>query len=659
MPRLRHSLKLQISLAIALLTALFASSTLYSLHVIDQQHSDSILVQLAGRLQFYEQHFTLQAMRYRENAPRNYASYNRDLALYFEDLKKTRAELAQIITAFAENQFDRSLTGEPMAMKPHLPRQSQAVARRLAAAWEKFSEQLDEHIGPDPQEPRLEWAAEWIGQQDAILEQISDTLLTTLQGDVAARAAKANLVNRLLLASALIVSIGIAIWFYRRVLTPLAVAVEGFNQVANGDFSYRVPIDRENEIGWLVSSFNRLSDRMDTLRQLLTRLEQGADLEGTLRVLAETLPSLIPVDWIGVLVIGADGRIHLQKAFSDGKPDPIGQLSFEPDKTLLEECISNRAPLHISDVKEIAALSDSYVFLRRLSELGRRDAIFLPIGNGQAVQGVAVFASRYPSNFRSEHLALLRNLGVLVGISLGRTIQLVENTRLANIGQFASGIVHEIRNPLATISLALEHIRGLEALPPGAGKRVELASAEVARLERLLADILLYAKPLTLDREPQDLVELLAETIATESEDQEGIEIRSAPCPLVPADRDRIRQVLINLVRNAQQASPVGSPVRIRCRPSGAGWVEVEIANQGPVIPQKMLERVFEPFYTSKNRGTGLGLPIVQRIVDAHGGEIELVSDEENGTRAILRLPSVAGAVNAEKNQAAEADENA
>jgi len=658
LPTLRHSLKLQISLAIALLTALFASSTLYSLHVIDQQHSDSILLQLAGRLQFYEQHFTLQAMRYRENAPRNYASYDRDLRLYFEDLKKTRGELAQIITAFAENHFDRSLTGEPMAMKPHLPRQSQAVARRLAAAWEKFSERLDEHIGPDPQEPRLEWAAEWIGQQDAILEQISDTLLTTLQGDVAARAAKANLVNRLLLAAALIVSIGIAIWFYRRVLTPLAVAVEGFNQVANGDFSYRVPIDRENEIGWLVSSFNRLSDRMDTLRQLLTRLEQGADLEGTLRVLAETLPSLIPVDWIGVLVIGTDGRIHLQKAFSDGKPDPIGQLSFEPDKTLLEECIRNRAPLHISDVKEIAALSESYVFLRRLSELGRRDAVFLPIGNGQAVQGVAVFASRYPGNFRSEHLALLRNLGVLVGISLGRTIQLVENTRLANIGQFASGIVHEIRNPLATISLALEHIRGLEPLPPGAGKRVELASAEVARLERLLADILLYAKPLTLDRQPQDLVELLAETIATGTEDQEGIEIRSAPCPLVPADRDRIRQVLINLVRNAQQASPVGSPVRIRCRPSGAGWVEVEIANQGQVIPQKMLERVFEPFYTSKNRGTGLGLPIVQRIVDAHGGEIELVSDEENGTRAILRLPTAAGAGAAEKNQAAEADEN-
>ena len=79
MPRLRHSLKLQISLAIALLTALFASSTLYSLHVIDQQHSDSILVQLAGRLQFYEQHFTVQAMRYRENAPRDYASYYRDL----------------------------------------------------------------------------------------------------------------------------------------------------------------------------------------------------------------------------------------------------------------------------------------------------------------------------------------------------------------------------------------------------------------------------------------------------------------------------------------------------------------------------------------------------------------------------------------------------
>ena len=643
MPRFLNTLKSQIILAVVVLTVLYASSTLYSLHVIDLQHSDGVLVQLAGRLKYNQQNLTLRAMRYRENAPRDYPSYYRDLRLYFEDLKRTRSELDQIIEAFASNHFATALTGEVMAMQPQLPKRSLAIARELQAAWRAFSEQLDERIGPDDKEPRLEWAAEWIAERHSELEQVAADLLSTLQNDVAARAAEANLINRILLVAALLLSGGIAIWFYRRVLAPLAVAVEGFQQVANGDFSYRVPVTQDNEIGWLASSFNRLSGRMETLRKLLTRLEQGADLEGTLRTLSETLPSLIPVDWVGVLVIGHDGNIRLEKAYSDGKPDPIGELSFEPDKTLLEECIRNREPLHIPDVKEFSGMSETYVFLRRLAELGRRDAIFLPIGNGATIEGVAVFANRYPNSYRAEHLALLRNLGVLVGVSLGRTLQLVENARLASIGQFASGIAHEIRNPLATISLALEHLRGLDALPAGAGKRVDLASAEVGRLERLLADILLYAKPLSLQRSAQDVVELVAETVTAESAGEEAnIEISASPCPLVSADKDRLRQVLINLIRNAQQASPAGEPIRIHCRPEGQDWTVIEIQNGGPPIPVQTLERAFEPFYTSKRGGTGLGLPIVQRIVSAHGGEVELLSDDRHGTRAVLRLPTAA-----------------
>lgn len=639
MPRVLHTLKAQISLAIGLLTLLFAGSTMYSLHVIDQQHSDDTLVQLAGRLQFNQQQLAVQAMRYQENAPRDYPSYYRDLRLYFEDLKTARAELTQVIDAFASNRVDRSVTGESMAMKPDLPPHSLAIARELAQAWSAFLAQLDERTGPDPTEPRLEWAAKWIVENHAPLGEIAGRLSTTLADDVADRAARANLVNRLLLAAALIVAVGIFAWFYLRVLSPLGVAVEGFRLVANGDFAHKVPVIHNNEIGWLADSFNRLSERMDSLRKLLTRLEQGADLESMLRTLSESLPSFIPVDWIGVLVFGPDGRIHLEKAFSDGKPDNIGELSFEPERTLLEECINSREPLHIPDVRDMAALSDAYVFLRRLAQLGRRDAIFLPIGSAPNLHGVAVFANRYPNSYRSEHLALLRNLGVLLGVSLGRTIQLVENSRLATIGQFASGIAHEIRNPLATISLALEHLRGLDDLPDSAKKRADLGADEVARLERLLADILLYAKPLSLKRSPQDIAELVAETVKAEMQTPESIEITSTPCPPVSVDRDRLRQVLINLLHNAQQASPPGIAVKIDCRPIGNEWAEVVIANGGEAIPEKTLQRVFEPFFTSKPGGTGLGLPIVQRIVSAHGGKIELKSDAKTGTMAILRLP--------------------
>jgi signal transduction histidine kinase len=635
--RFVSTLKFQIGLGITLITGLFAASTLYSLYVIELQHSDDVLVRLAGRLQLHEQHLTVQAMRYQENAPRDYPSYYRDLNLYFEDLKKTRSELTAIINAFANDHFDRAVTGEAMAMQPQLSAPTMAVAVELGKQWEAFLAGLDERIGPDLAEPRLEWAAEWIVQQHQPLEAAARQLMVTLDEDVSTRARKANLVNRLLLAAALIVSLVTAMWFYQRVVRPLAVAVRGFQQVANGDFSHRVPVVHDNEIGLLASSFNHLSGRLDALRQLLTRLEQGATLEDTLKTLSETLPALIPVDWIGVLVIGVDGRIHLEQAFSDGRKAAIARLSFEPDKTLLEECIRNREPLHIADVREIGRLSESYVFLRQLGELGRRDAIFLPIGYGSATQGVAVFANRFPNSYRPEHLALLGNLGVLVGISLARTIHLVENTRLANIGQFASGIVHEIRNPLATIGLALDYLQQAEGLTPNAGKRVALATGEIARLERLLADILLYAKPLTLDRRPTDLAGLVREIAGAEASENPATVLELDTCDDVPMDKDRMRQVLLNLIKNARQASPPEQAIRVRCGKQG-DWATVEVYNSGEPIPPKALERLFEPFFTTKAQGTGLGLPIVKRIVNAHGGEIGITSDS-TGTVATLRLP--------------------
>jgi signal transduction histidine kinase len=637
MRRLLSSLKFQITLAILLITTLFASSTLYSLYVIDLQHSDDVLVRLAGRLQLHEQQLTVQAMRYEENAPRDYPSYYRDLRLYFQDLKSTRAEMSALIEAFAANRFGPGVTGEQMAMPPHVDPATSAAAGRLAQLWRDFLAGLDERIGPDPDAPRLEWAAQWIVAQHGPLQDAVEQLRRTLEAEVAARARAANVVNRVLLGVALLLSLLTGIWFYARVVHPLAIAVQGFRQVANGDFAHRVPVRHDNEIGALASSFNDLSARLDALRRLLTRLEQGADLEDTLSTLSETLPALLPVDWIGVLVIGVDGRIYLEQAFEDGHKASIGRLGFDPDRTLLEECINSRAPLHIADVQAVGHLSEDYVFLRKLAALGRRDAIFLPIGYGAGIEGVAVFADRYPNSYRPEHLALLGNLGVLVGISLARTMQLVESSRLATIGQFASGIVHEIRNPLATIGLALDHLGARADLPEAAQRRVALAGGEIARLERLLQDILTYAKPMSLDRSPVDLSALVREVVAACGQEPPAMLLDLAECPPLPLDADRLRQVLLNLLKNARQASPADQAVSIRSR-CEQEEVVLEIENRGDPVPPKAMARLFEPFFTTRRQGTGLGLPIVRRIVNAHGGDVDLRSDLHH-TVATVRLP--------------------
>ena len=185
--------------------------------------------------------------------------------------------------------------------------------------------------------------------------------------------------------------------------------------------------------------------------------------------------------------------------------------------------------------------------------------------------------------------------------------------------------MHEIRNPLATISLALEHFTTLEALPQTSRRRAQLASNELARLSQLIEDILLYAKPL-LVRDPRRLAAIFDELADNPLLQAAQLHIDRASIhalPGLPLDAQRIKQVLINLIKNALEANqddPRG--VSIRADQEGSQDVRLVIENGGEEIDSEGLNRIFEPFYTSKPSGTGLGLSIVRRIIEAHGGSI-------------------------------------
>jgi signal transduction histidine kinase len=247
-------------------------------------------------------------------------------------------------------------------------------------------------------------------------------------------------------------------------------------------------------------------------------------------------------------------------------------------------------------------------------------------------------------------MRFLNNIAQLISESFGRTVRLVERGRLATVGELASAIAHELRTPLATMSLALDYF-ARQQQPPNARKRLELAGGEAARMGRLLDDMLLYAKPLSLTLAPlspsalaADAVELAAGQACCGAR---RIELRADPeatrCTVL-GDRDRLLQVLINLLRNACEAAPPDSAVTVTLGrgvgdPAG-GPVLIDIHNTGEPIPEPILRRAFQPFVSAKRGGTGLGLAIVHRLVQAHGGEVTLSSSEAAGTHARVTLPS-------------------
>jgi PAS domain S-box-containing protein len=215
--------------------------------------------------------------------------------------------------------------------------------------------------------------------------------------------------------------------------------------------------------------------------------------------------------------------------------------------------------------------------------------------------------------------------------------------RLAEIGELAATIVHEVRNPLTTILMGLNAFKKLQ-LTDRFQEYLTLSLDEADRLQRLLSQILLYSKPQTLDRSPIELNSFITETVTI---------LQTIPAALgkhlefaalnesinVFADRDKLKQVIINLVTNACEAVNPGDVVTINILTSENHRVCVQIHNGGTPIPVDVLPQLTKPFFTTKASGTGLGLAIVKRIVEAHGGEFKIESDAAIGSIVKVQLP--------------------
>lgn len=206
---------------------------------------------------------------------------------------------------------------------------------------------------------------------------------------------------------------------------------------------------------------------------------------------------------------------------------------------------------------------------------------------------------------------------------------------LAEVGELASMIVHEVRNPLTTVKMGLNALRNSEQSERNV-MRLELAVSEAIRLESLLNEILLYAKPQQLQTKPVNLTELVTEVLATLrvqplAQDRSIVLKDSTNSVIIPGDADKLRQVLINLVSNACEAISPGEAVTCYLEPQ-PNQVCLRIHNGGDPIPPEVLPKLTKPFFTTKSTGTGLGLAIVKRIVEAHQGSLSFESAIETGT---------------------------
>jgi signal transduction histidine kinase len=217
---------------------------------------------------------------------------------------------------------------------------------------------------------------------------------------------------------------------------------------------------------------------------------------------------------------------------------------------------------------------------------------------------------------------------------------LVQQERLSAVGEMASVIGHELRNPLAAVTNALFIVRGDlgEELSPTAEKYLSMAERETSKAAVLADDLTAFVRPREMVVSEIDVPDLVDEVLAaTPHPEHVQVDVEVTPCSVV-GDRGQLAEVLTNLVTNAYQAMPDGGTVRLGASCTD-GHATIVVEDSGNGIQDTTMQRIFEPFFTTKDSGTGLGLAIVQRLVQAHGGEISLENAATGGVRATVVLP--------------------
>ena len=218
--------------------------------------------------------------------------------------------------------------------------------------------------------------------------------------------------------------------------------------------------------------------------------------------------------------------------------------------------------------------------------------------------------------------------------------------RLAALGQLTAGLAHELRNPLGTMKTSAELLS--RNVPDDNALAKEMAgyiSTEVDRTNSLITRFLDFARPQNLKTEPGDITSMLDRAVANfyreRSEKLAGIEVYknySPEVPPVPFDAELLERVFVNLIFNAAQASSPGGVVTVRTRLAD-DKVEIAVIDRGSGIDAKNLESIFNPFFTTKSDGVGLGLAICSKIVDDHGGQISVESTIGEGSVFLVALP--------------------
>lgn len=374
-------------------------------------------------------------------------------------------------------------------------------------------------------------------------------------------------------------------------------------------------------------------------------VRDGAILASTLEGLDAALSTLPPP--------GEESRVRLGAAEYVVLRQPLGDAEGRPDAVILQSRTERLAFLETfrtalviaAVVAALLAVVLSYAVARTVT--GPLSALTRTMREMSATGDLSQRLEPRQGWWYDEDAAVLAGAFSSLTESIRRFQQeAVLRRRLADLGRLSTVIAHEVRNPLMIIKGSLRSLRRRELPEPERCEAVAEIDDEVGRLDRIVGDVLDFARPVRIEPHPTDLNAVCAEVAeATLAAEGASYALELAPdLGEIVTDAERVRTVLVNALQNAAEAvngaAAGGSPaIRIVTARLEGGGAAVEVVDSGVGIPAEDLPRIFEPYFTTRRTGTGLGLAICRNLADALGGRIEARSTPGEGTALRLELP--------------------
>ncbi len=434
-----------------------------------------------------------------------------------------------------------------------------------------------------------------------------------------------NVILTLVLLLGVLFAVWAAFYSARRLVAPIKDLAQGTRAVAAGQYHKKLPVERQDDLGMLVASFNQMTERLSLARDKAKLSQRLIDSQRLyLQTILENLSSgVISLDQnLVIKTANATASQILGEDISQFVGLDIAQLTMQHEN--LKSFCDQVIPMIQSSEKQWQ--TEIKLFDRDRTKTLMCRGVTLPDDSEQKGGYALVFDD---------------------------VTELIRAQRDSAWGEVARRLAHEIKNPLTPIQLSAERLRG-KILPDLNAQEADILDRatstivqQVESMKAMVNDFADYARAPQIEITPLDLNKLIAEVIELYQNNIYNVAVIASldeTPPLIKGDNVRLRQLLHNLIKNALEAMHEKSNAKVqlttRCfEISGVPFVSLVVTDDGPGFPIDMLERIFEPYVTTKSKGNGLGLAIVKKIVEEHGGTIMAENAPERGARIKIRLP--------------------